>query len=123
MKRPRFQFVLPIVLGLVVLSACSANPGDEIDPAGHLNRDDYLSLRTRGTDAQEAQQNMAPPPIPDMPMEVVPPPPPALGSDKRVSVTVTDTVPVRDVLLELAREAKVNLELDPHIQGSIIFSA
>ena len=38
-------------------------------------------------------------------------------------MTVTDNMPLRDVLIELAREAKVNLELDPRIEGSVIFSA
>jgi general secretion pathway protein D len=109
---------------LISLPACHwLSSEQEIDPAGHLKREDYTDLRKREDKAEENQQAASPPPIPDMPMEITPPLPPALGSDKRVSVTVTDTVPVRDVLIELAREAKVNLELDPRVQGTIIFSA
>ncbi len=40
-----------------------------------------------------------------------------------VSISVNQTVPLRDVLFELANQADYDLELDPRIQGSIIFTA
>ncbi len=40
-----------------------------------------------------------------------------------VSVSVNQSVPVRDVLYELAEQADYDLELDPAIRGSIIFTA
>jgi MSHA biogenesis protein MshL len=40
-----------------------------------------------------------------------------------VSVAVNQTVPLRDVLFELAEQADYDLELDPNIRGSIIFTA
>ena len=40
-----------------------------------------------------------------------------------VSVSVNQSVPVRDVLYELAQQADYDIELDPNIRGSIIFSA
>ncbi|MCB1556580.1 MAG: type II and III secretion system family protein [Alphaproteobacteria bacterium] len=40
-----------------------------------------------------------------------------------VSVSVNQTVPLRDVLYQLAEQASYDLELDPRIRGSIIFSA
>jgi MSHA biogenesis protein MshL len=40
-----------------------------------------------------------------------------------VTVSVNQTVPLRDVLYELAKQADYDLELDPRIRGSIIFSA
>lgn len=40
-----------------------------------------------------------------------------------VSVAVNQTVPLRDVLFELAKQAGYGIELDPHISGSIIFAA
>lgn len=40
-----------------------------------------------------------------------------------VSISVNQTVPLRDVLYELAQQADYDLELDPRIRGSIIFSA
>lgn len=40
-----------------------------------------------------------------------------------VSVSVNQSVPVRDILYELAEQADYDIELDPNIRGSIIFSA
>lgn len=40
-----------------------------------------------------------------------------------VSVSVNQTVPLRDVLFELAEQADYDLELDPNITGSVIFTA
>lgn len=40
-----------------------------------------------------------------------------------VSISVNQTVPVRDVLYELAEQAEYDIELDPRIRGSIIFTA
>ncbi len=40
-----------------------------------------------------------------------------------VSVSVNQSVPIRDVLFELAQQAEYDLELDPRIRGSIIFTA
>lgn len=40
-----------------------------------------------------------------------------------VSISVNQTVPLRDVLYELAEQADYDIELDPRIRGSIIFSA
>lgn len=40
-----------------------------------------------------------------------------------VSVSVNQTVPLRDMLYELAEQAGYDIELDPRIKGSIIFTA
>ena len=48
---------------------------------------------------------------------------PELADTRRVSIAVTETVPVRDILIELARKAQVDLELDPRISGGIIMTA
>lgn len=40
-----------------------------------------------------------------------------------VSVSVNQSVPVRDILFELAEQADYDIELDPNIKGSIIFTA
>lgn len=40
-----------------------------------------------------------------------------------VSISVNQTVPLRDVLFELAQQADYDIELDPRINGSIIFTA
>ncbi|MEM9470208.1 MAG: type II and III secretion system family protein [Pseudomonadota bacterium] len=40
-----------------------------------------------------------------------------------VSISVNRTIPLRDVLYEIAEQAEYDIELDPRISGSIIFSA
>lgn len=40
-----------------------------------------------------------------------------------VSVSVNQSVPLRDILYELAEQAEYDIELDPNIRGSIIFTA
>ncbi len=40
-----------------------------------------------------------------------------------VSVSVNQTVPLKDVLYQIAEQADYDIELDPRIKGSIIFSA
>lgn len=40
-----------------------------------------------------------------------------------VSVSVNQTVPIRDILYELANQADYDIELDPRIVGSLIFTA
>lgn len=40
-----------------------------------------------------------------------------------VSISVNQSVPLRDVLYELAEQADYDLELDPNIRGAIIFTA
>lgn len=118
--------VLLGVAAVMFLSACGwidQQSSDEIDPSGHMTREDYVALRDRGlVPRSEDETNF--PPIPQTAGDLTPPPKHApVGSRKLVSVSVTDNMPVRDVLVELAREAKVNVELDPRIQGGVIFTA
>ncbi|MBU0859604.1 MAG: type II and III secretion system family protein [Alphaproteobacteria bacterium] len=40
-----------------------------------------------------------------------------------VSISVNQTVPLRDALFEMAEQAEYDIELDPRISGSIIFTA
>ncbi len=40
-----------------------------------------------------------------------------------VSISVNQTIPLRDVIYEIAEQAEYDVELDPRIEGSIIFSA
>ena len=133
MMRLRAALMLVGMLGF--LQACTGNPliSRDIDPAGHMTRQDYLALRDRDDKKPSPAQTQpdadlqpveAIPPIPEMPLDVQAPGGASVpGMERLVNVAVTENVPLRDVLLELAREAQVNLELDPRIQGGIIFTA
>lgn len=132
-------------LCLFLVSCTNTFPPDKIDPAGNMDRADYLALRHRGEPKEKKNLPLEePPPIPDLESALqlppllldAPPPIPALPEaispeslynpdlpDKKVSVTISDSVPLRDILIELGREGEVNLEIDPRIEGSIIFTA
>lgn len=99
---------------------------DPIDPANQLSRDDYVEgLRGRsgkpltGDDAEKKKVDA----FPFVSNFVATPPPPAVADDKLVTIAVTEDVPLKDVLIELARRADVDIEIDPKISGGVIFRA
>jgi len=107
----------------VALGACSTQGGrfNDFDIGGGATKDDYESLLNRRPPAQE--QAADEPPIPDFQSVLAAPSAPELADVRRVSIAVTETVPVRDILIELARKAQVDLEMDPRISGGIIMTA
>jgi type II secretory pathway component GspD/PulD (secretin) len=50
-------------------------------------------------------------------------PPPKIGNDKIISFSATDEIPLKDVLIELGRAAKIDVDLDPNISGGVVISA
>ncbi|MFA4993906.1 MAG: secretin N-terminal domain-containing protein [Bdellovibrionales bacterium] len=127
MSLRRFSYLLLLFFPLLAIQGCSPSAElfatNAIDPTGGLEREDYLALRERTQpDAERSSQKAGIPPIPKMPGEDSDTP-----SDsplhKLVSITVTDSVPVRDVLMELVHKTGANLQLDPRVQGSVIITA
>lgn len=137
---------------LFLVGCISLYPADKIDPSGDMTRKSYLALRKRGNPPPKAEDDSpqipdlpgdtdntgeekpkeAAPVAPAPPLPAAPAPKkekvgvatlPASFANKKVSVTVTDSVPLRDVLIELGREGGVNLEIDPRISGGVIFTA
>jgi len=111
------------LMGLMLLGACgslSQPDFDKQDRGAGLDRGDYRdALKPR---APENDGSSAPPPIPQA-ESLVPMPNLALPANARlVTISVNEDVPIREVLVELAQQANVGLELDPHISGSLIFS-
>src|SRR5512138_2260582 len=52
----------------------------------------------------------------------LPPPPEARESEVRYSVVVADQ-PVREVLMAMARETKINFDIDPRVEGTVNLNA
>ena len=86
-----------------------------------MQKEDYESLLNRRAPDQLTQ--MEEPPIPDFQPVLAAPSAPELADVRRVSISVTDATPLRDILIELARKAGVDLEMDPRITGGIIYTA
>jgi len=125
--KPRL-LIFGLVPFLLAIQGCTPSADlattSAIDPMGRLNREDYLALRDRNENygAEDVDRLLAAiPPIPAMPQEETIAPNSPLN--KLVSVMVTDSVPVREVLLELVRKTGANLELDPRVQGNVIIAA
>ncbi len=116
----RISFSLLAALSL--LGACATPREDKIDPAGNLSRADYRALRERPVAPEYQAKPDDGPPIPDLVPTLAAPALPAQDATL-VTLSVTDAVPLRDVLIELARKAHVGLELDPRVKGGVIFSA
>jgi len=123
-KRPRRLLAgIAAISVCAVLGSCAQQLGtyNDFDTAGGIPKKDYEGLLGRRAPAPEARGDE--PPIPNFQSVLAAPSAPELADTRRVSIAVTETTPVRDILIELARRAQVDLELDPRISGGVIMTA
>ncbi len=122
-KRLRTGTALVAICAL--LSSCSGGIAyNDFDEAGGIPKKDYEGLLGRRAPAPQAgAAASAEPPIPNFQSVIAAPSAPELADTRRVSVSVTEATPVRDILIELTRKANVDLEMDPRISGGIILTA
>jgi len=93
---------------------------DLIDPKAELSQDEYKRHLIKSDDFLKgagAEIPAVPEPMPIMA------PPPTGEDEKLISLSVTEDVPLREVFVEIARKADMDLEVDPGIKGGIIFRA
>ncbi len=99
------------------------NAGDKIDPYGDLSREDYMEI----ADPSEKNKNLniVTPHIqlPDVTGLMKSPDKIEVENDKLVSISVNEEIPLKEVLVELARKAEIDVEIDKNINGGIIFIA
>ncbi|MDX1974043.1 MAG: hypothetical protein SFT92_00020 [Rickettsiales bacterium] len=128
-------------VSFLVLAGCSMGAGplesnkyDQIDPKRNLSREDFRDFYnpnhkstsddpTQPSAIQPSAQAASEPPVPEMAEILATPRPPKIGETQLVSVAVTDDVPLKDVLIELARLADIDIEVDSGIVGGITFRA
>ena len=122
-------------LSLLMINGCASEGGifdpnvyDPIDREAGLVRGDYENMLAPAGDAPDADAIKATArkariPMPQIAQILAAPKPPKIGKSKLVSLTVTDDVPLKDVLIELARLAEVDIELGPGIAGGVSFIA
>lgn len=103
----------------IALTSCARYT--DYDPTAGLEKEDYETLLSRR--APDQATRMEEPPIPDFQPVLAAPSAPELADVRRVSISVTDATPLRDILIELARKAGVDLEMDPDITGGVIYTA
>lgn len=116
------------------LAACAEVVPEIFDPKKHdyidrpmeLSREDYRTPARpieNGPPSERSGVSSSIPAVPAMAQILAAPKPPEIGEAKLVSIAVTDDVPLKDVLIELARLADVDVELDAGISGGISFRA
>lgn len=96
----------------------------KMDRSGNMEMQDYRDALAPRIAQEDAKSAMATPDasIPDL-QPFVAAPSKDLKPMPLVSISVNQTVPLRDALFELASQAGYDIELDPRIKGSIIFTA
>lgn len=112
-----------LMMGLFALSACDAAQNAlKADREANLDMQDYRdAMAPRDPDIEDRRAGNAAS-IPDFQPYVS-----DVASNMKpmplVSISINQTIPLKDVLYELAQQAEYDLELDPSIRGSIIFTA
>lgn len=92
----------------IAVAGCGSQPIAQ--PDNHLRQESGRS---------PAAQSAIPPTVRPAPM---PPPPEARAAEIKYSIIVANQ-PVRDVLLAIARETKVNVDVHPGVEGSVTINA
>jgi MSHA biogenesis protein MshL len=128
MLRSRLPLIiLTVGVTLSVLGCTSKDRQDVMDKGSNYTMQDRELKYTR----DDYRNAMAPHPVDKSDsLDNIPQLAPVVAQDKKnnlpqplVSITVNQDVPIRDIFYELAKQAEVDLELDPTITGSIIFTA
>lgn len=95
-------------------------PPDYLDINAKLSFDDYKSgLHPKRQAPKSLNKNIAID-IPDI--IAVPERPEIIESKKLVSLSVTEDVPIKDVLLEISRLANIDIEMESDITGGVILN-
>ncbi len=124
MKKPA-RFLTNLILSFALLS-CSSGKVDPIDTQAGLSLSDYRKNLLKNSEEerlQKARNAQDEAPVPNISKLIVTPPPPDIGGNKTIAFSVTDQVPLKDVLIELGRIAKIDVDVDPTITGGIILNA
>lgn len=123
----RFIKICSFILLSVFLFSCNQKKetieGSIIDSDNNMSRKeftDFMNGKKSGKSNEntlELSNKTTPPNISKL---LVAPPPPPMGNGNLISFSVTEEVPIKDVLVELGRIADLDIEVDPDIQGGII---
>jgi len=118
-----FSFTLMLFAVLVMVSGCDlASNYMKQDREANLETQDYRDLLAAREVEKDVSDFAKSSKIPAL-KSYVSPVSTNVKSMPLVSISVNQSVPLRDVLFELAKQADYDIELDPNIRGSIIFTA
>lgn len=112
-----FLVLVPLLLTSCELEGYIPKKGstsDVQDRQQELTKDDYKNINRAEKLTEEdpdISAALGTPPVPDLAQVLAAPRPPKVGNTKLVTLSVTDDVPLRDVLFELGRLANVDIEV------------
>ncbi|MCL2473494.1 MAG: secretin N-terminal domain-containing protein [Alphaproteobacteria bacterium] len=121
---PRLVKLLSLLLVIILTPSCTGLfdkvVTNDIDPTAGLDRDDFRALRAR--EAKEVKIKKANPAQPkagykkeQTKMQK--------ALSKKISLTISEPAPVREVLTDLLNSASANVEISPQVSGTVMISA
>jgi len=109
------------MFSFALLVGCLTPPerSPEMEPKGHINASQVSRIQA-GSGAQTPDAGI-PSVVTTLP--VMDPPKPKAAEDVRTFTVVVTGVPADELLFELARDAKMNLDIHPSINGTVTINA
>ena len=130
MKQVKARLILLLSCTVLMSSCKDSFVDDKLDPIDRpasLSREDFRDMRKAASlkkpEVTANLSNVVEPPIPDLAEIIAAPPRPKIGETQLVSLAVTDDVPLKDVLIEIARLANVDIDVDASIKGGVSLRA
>lgn len=121
---------------IFTLASCAHSKLDDIDPIDStigltnsdfrdtiIDQDKSKKIKAKKAEQSSEKSKESEAPIPTVSKLISIPSTPKIGGDKTISFSVTEQVPLKDVLIELGRVTKIDVDLDPSISGGIILNA
>ena len=123
-------FLMAALMLLSFISGCAQGRVDPFDRQTGATRKEIKDVvfgdKTKKNSAKKSADNSAIPKFTSIPQSsriIAIPSLPKNNNDKLISFSVTDQVPLKDVIIELAKVAKLDVDLDPQIDGGVIIKA
>jgi MSHA biogenesis protein MshL len=115
------QNFIIFICALILLGSCEKRYGDYTDRYNSMSREDFKTgLQTGEKDlAPPKEERVAATKIDDISPILLQPQKPKVRSDKLVTITVTEDVPIKDVLIELARMADIDVQIANNVSGGV----
>jgi MSHA type pilus biogenesis protein MshL len=123
-KRRLISLLLFVSLSLFLIG-CHQGKFDPFDRSTGLTKKEIKDslITNKSSNYKKYDLNKSKIPVPRSSRLLAVPPPPKVGGDKLISFSATDDIPLKDILIELGRVTKIDIDIDPSITGGVIINA
>ena len=118
--------ILLSVFFVLFVFGCYQGVVDPIDNQTGLTRKEFQNTLLKDKSKKSKSDNdidNSQVPLPKFSRVLAMPKSPKVGGDKLITFSITEQVSLKDVLMELGRVAKIDVDIDPAIDGTVIISA